>query len=253
MTDFDLGVLNSATKYPSIQTYHQLDPKNGKLLEGTALPFGPDTKVVLTEKVDGTNGRVVVMPDGDFFIGSREELLYARGDRIENPNLGIVPVLLPLAPELRPVGTGITVYYLEVYGKGIGGNGKQYTGAGATGHRLFDIARIPESILERPREQVASWREHGGQAFCGEWMLLNEQENQGLELTPRLGVTDGKELPQSLEDTVRFLKEYAPQTEAPLDDGAGGRAEGIVLRTWDRSLIAKARFQDYARTLGLKW
>ena len=32
-------------------------------------------------------------------------------------------------------------------------------------------------------------------------------------------------------------------------DGTDGRAEGLVLRAPDRSVIAKARFQDYERTL----
>jgi hypothetical protein len=34
-----------------------------------------------------------------------------------------------------------------------------------------------------------------------------------------------------------------------LDDAAGGKSEGIVLRSPDRSTIAKARFEDYERTM----
>ncbi|MCU1617221.1 MAG: hypothetical protein JWO98_4761, partial [Frankiales bacterium] len=55
----DLAALNSATKYPSIPTYHELDPKNGGLLE---IPTAFEGDVVLTEKVDGTNGRIVLLP-----------------------------------------------------------------------------------------------------------------------------------------------------------------------------------------------
>lgn len=40
-----------------------------------------------------------------------------------------------------------------------------------------------------------------------------------------------------------------PATQVALSDNALGRAEGVVLRTKDRSRIAKARFEDYARTL----
>ncbi|MEU4775942.1 hypothetical protein [Micromonospora sp. NPDC023644] len=32
-------------------------------------------------------------------------------------------------------------------------------------------------------------------------------------------------------------------------DGPAGRSEGLVLRAADRSVIAKARFQDYERTV----
>ncbi len=47
---------------------------------------------------------------------------------------------------------------------------------------------------------------------------------------------------------MEFLRKFLPGTLAPLDASAGGAAEGIVLRTEDRSVIAKARFQDYERT-----
>ena len=256
MNGTDLARLNSATKYPSILTYHALDPKNGRLLEETNLPFGDDTPVVLTEKVDGTNGRVVFLPDGDWFIGSREELLYARGDRIENPALGIVPALLPLAPTLKPAVDEILVFFLEVYGKGIGGNGKQYTGEGHTGYRLFDVAGIEPERLAMTREAISSWREHGGQYFYPESSLRTVSELHGkLPLTPRLGTVKGGDLPTTLKGMRDFLTRYLlsddgiVRTRTALDEAAGGRPEGIVLRTQDRSLIAKARFADYGRTL----
>ncbi|MFI7515873.1 hypothetical protein ACIBVK_20520 [Micromonospora echinofusca] len=56
--------------------------------------------VTLTEKVDGTNARIVGLPGGAYLIGSREELLYARGDLIGNPALGIVDALRDVAERL---------------------------------------------------------------------------------------------------------------------------------------------------------
>ena len=70
----DLSKINSLTKYPSIPTYHKLDPKNGSLLE-EALNF--QGTLIATEKVDGTNARIICLPDGNYLLGSREELLYA--------------------------------------------------------------------------------------------------------------------------------------------------------------------------------
>jgi hypothetical protein len=64
------------TKYPSIPTYHTLGEK-GTLLEETVSFEG---EVILTEKVDGTNARIILLPDGSFILGSREELLYASLD-----------------------------------------------------------------------------------------------------------------------------------------------------------------------------
>lgn len=63
-----LRAVNSMTKYPSIPTYHALDTKNGCLLGETVPLAGP---VILTEKVDGTNARIIALPDGSWIIGSR--------------------------------------------------------------------------------------------------------------------------------------------------------------------------------------
>src|SRR3954470_23466594 len=66
----DLRTVNSVTKYPSIPTYHELDPRNGGLLD-TCVSF--DGTVIGTEKVDGTNSRIILLPDGAWLLGSREE------------------------------------------------------------------------------------------------------------------------------------------------------------------------------------
>jgi hypothetical protein len=71
----------------------------------------------------------------------------------------------------------------------------------------------------------------------------------GMAHTPRLGTVKGAGLPQSLEKMQEWLEQALPTTQVALSDNALNRAEGIVLRTKDRSVIAKARFEDYARTL----
>lgn len=264
--ELDQDRLNSATKYPSIETYHTLDPKTGKLSE-PAMPF--TGTVILTEKVDGTNGRIITLPDGDWFIGSREEILYARGDRVKNPMMGIVPALLQLATRLGDAraeiqhyamdesgewiqegDTSVHVWFLEVYGHSIGPSAKQYTTApGVTGYRLFDLAIIPMDVLDWERSQIASWRQHGGQKFLAEDALQRMSLVDRVPLTPRLGVMHAMELPTGLEEMKDFLFKHATSTRVALDASGRGEAEGIVLRSEDRSVIAKARFQDYDRTL----
>lgn len=248
MTSPYLAALNTATKYPSIPTYHTLNPKNGGLLDETTTFTGD---VILTEKVDGTNGRIVLFPDGDFFIGSREELLHARGDRIHNPALGIVEALEPLADRLQPRDEHgqILVFFLEVYGHKIGGAAKQYTGNGNVDYRLFDIACILPDVLDWDRAQISTWRDNGGQRFCNEATLQRAAAAEGIEVTPRLATLDADALPTDIQETHDWLAAYLPATRVALDDAAGGQPEGIVLRTVDRSVIAKARFQDYTRTL----
>jgi hypothetical protein len=242
----DLAALNSMTKYPSIPTYHTLEPKNGSLVEGETVAFaGP---VLGTEKVDGTNARIISLPDGTFLLGSREELLYAKGDLIGNPAQGIVAALREVAAGLAPVDDDVVrVHFLEVYGGKVTAASKQYTGDGAVGFRLFDVAVIRDhrAVLARPAAEISTWRDGGGQPYLEEEALAATAARDGVTLTPRLFELDGADLPRARA----FLDDYLPATLSALDDGAGGRPEGIVLRSPDRSVIAKARFGDYDRTL----
>ncbi|NUR74174.1 MAG: hypothetical protein HOU81_25475 [Hamadaea sp.] len=237
------------TKYPSIPTYHSLDPRNGGLLDEAVAFSGT---VVGTEKVDGTNSRIILLPDGTYLLGSREELLYAQGDLIGNPALGIVDALRPIADSLPAVdGDRIVVHYLEVYGGKVTAASKQYTGGKAVGFRMFDVAVVGDyrEMSDWDPQRIAHWRDAGGQAFLDEASLRRTAEGIGLDLTPRLFELDAAAMPGDIPGMKAFLDERMPATLAALDGDAGGRPEGIVLRTSDRSVIAKARFQDYERTL----
>ncbi|GAA1805500.1 hypothetical protein GCM10009682_29160 [Luedemannella flava] len=245
----DLGVLNSLTKYPSIPTYHSLDPATGSLRD-EAIAFSG--QVIGTEKVDGTNARIISLPGGMYLLGSREELLYAKGDLIGNPALGIVAELRAVAERLAPVDSdAIRVHYLEVYGGKVTAASKHYTGDKQVGHRLFDVVMLAdyEALLGRQPAELSAWRESGGQTFLCEDALAATADRDGLVLTPRLFTVDAGELPTDLDKTRQFLAEHLPRTFSALDDGGLGQPEGIVLRTVDRATIAKARFQDYDRTL----
>src|SRR5205807_4449122 len=137
LRDADLTALNSLTKYPSISTYHTLDSANGGLLDET-VPF--TGAVIGTEKVDGTNSRIISLPDGNYLLGSREELLYAKGDLIGNPAQGVVAALREFADVLAPVTDDvIRVHYVELYGGKVTAASKQYTGSHTVGYRLFDV------------------------------------------------------------------------------------------------------------------
>ncbi len=243
----DLDAINSATKYPSIQTYHQLGER-GSLTE-TVTDFSGT--VIGTEKVDGTNARVISLPDGSWLLGSREELLYAKGDLIGNPAQGIVAGLRTFAESLAPVNDVVRVHYLEFYGGKVTAASKQYTGDRAVGYRLFDmvVLRDYRAMLDKSPAELSAWRESGGQPFVSESELTEAAARDGVELTPRLFVLSAAELPRDIASTRAFLAEQMPRTRCALDEGAAGQPEGIVLRTPDRSFIAKARFEDYDRTL----
>lgn len=231
------------TKYPSIPTYHALGDK-GALLSETV---GFNGSILITEKIDGTNARIILTPDGEFVLGSREELLFAKGDLIGNPALGIVQALKSAAAALpRPNGE-IVVAYAEVYGGKVTAASKQYTAQQTVGWRLFDIAVIAdfETLFTKSAQQLASWRDNGGQRFLNEDQLGERARDYGFELTPRLATVEA--LPAGIPETHEFLKTLLPHTHAALDAGAGGRPEGVVARTPSRSAIAKLRFEDYER------
>jgi hypothetical protein len=247
-----LTKLNSLTKYPSIPTYHALGEK-GRLQEAVLVPF-ESGDCVITEKIDGTNGRLICTPEG-VVVGSREDLLWATGDLIHNPAMGIVGALkthaLALAKESAP--DRLTVIYGEVYGRSIGAAAKNYTSSGQVGFRVFDAFTMPldevHGRFEEPRERISLWRENGGQPFVAVPVLDALARERGFERVPALGTMAAAQMPRSLAEAVEFLAPHE-KSRALLDSGAGGRAEGVVVRSIDRRQIAKLRFEDYRRTLG---
>lgn len=242
--------LNSMTKYPSILTYHSLGEK-GKLTEHVQIQFEDDDDLLVTEKVDGTNARIIFLPEDDFIIGSREDILHAKGDRIWVPTLGIVSTLREIADSGSSKLDNFVVLYGEVFG-GITEHSKNYTAHRKSGFRVFDVVTIPrheadEMILNWDRLKIASWRDNGGQSFGDEDMIQFTAVALSQKPTPRLMAIKGKELPKTLKGVNDWLQQFA-KTKCGLDDGARAKSEGVVVRTRDRSKIAKIRFEDYERT-----
>lgn len=257
----DLAKLNSATKYPSIETYHEMGDR-GRLKDVVQVPFPAGQPIFVTEKVDGTNGRVVLLPadrlikhhiERRFLIGSREEFLYADKDLVYQKEYGIVDALRTIGEQICPgVSDTIFSFFFEIYGGDLPAS-KQYTESKKVGLKLFDVARVPLEILERPIEKVASWRDHGGQEFMGEEELpvqlraMNTMDTF-IERVPSFQPVEA--LPTTVEATYEWLKQFE-QSKCDLGGGRG-RTEGVVVRTADRKTIAKIRFEDYERTLGMK-
>ncbi|HEY3452096.1 MAG TPA: RNA ligase family protein [Myxococcales bacterium] len=248
--ELDLRKLNSMTKYPSIETLHVIE--KGRLQERSngALPAA---KVVATEKVDGTNTRIICFPDRSYLIGSREELLHFRGDLVFNPTLGIVEAVREVAERLsaRAEADRLVVWFGETYGGSIQSAG-QYTAEHRTGFRVFDVmvlsAALVATRLGLELDAIARWRDGGGQPFVSDEELAARTTERHLQRTPVLWEGEGAALPATLAATFEFLRTKAPSTRCRIDTGTGS-AEGLVLRTEDRRWIRKARFEDYERTL----
>lgn len=249
----NLVQLNALTRYPSILTYHALDPRQSRSRGRHEEPqplVRFSGKVLVTEKVDGVNVRVVVAPDGSYLIGSRDEFLYASGDLLFNNAMSIVDAVRPATDQLIVAAQGlaeVVVWFGEVFGGKVTDGSHQYTGEQRLGFRLFDVALLADAsaLMSRPVEQIGAWRENGGQRFAAEPELQRLVTAAGQALTPRVTEMEAEDLPQSVQESLEFLEEVLPKSHTTLDARAGGRPEGVVVRSPDRSTISKLRFRDY--------
>lgn len=245
-----LPLINTVTKYPSIPTYHALGEK-GRLTESLQATFDDDEVIFVTEKIDGTNARIILTNDV-YLIGSREELLYAKGDLVGNPALGIVSALSECAESLlnyhlpNMYYNFVIVYYFEVFGGKVSANSKQYTGEQKVSFRCFDVADINlNPLTSMPIEKLAGWRE-----TKDSYQKFRKSVTPHTDIVPYISTILGKDMPKTVRDTSDWLRNIIPTTNVLLDEKGGKRPEGVVIRNKDRSKIAKIRFEDYQRTLG---
>ena len=246
--DYGKDKINTLTKYPSILTLHKFGEK-GRLTPSLTTNIEGE-KMFATEKIDGTNVRVICWGD-TFLIGSRKCILHYSEDFYWDESMGIVNQFYsmkipPIAPE------NLTVIYGELFGGKITANSKNY-GKDKHGFRVFDIAVIKDlSILEKTITEISTWRESTldssiddtmryGQGFVN----LDELEKFGYKLVPKIEF----ELPSFEHEAVlESLNKYIPETKVALSDAAQLRPEGVILRNFDRTKIVKLRFEDYQRT-----
>ena len=252
-----LKKFNTLTKYPSIPTYHEI--LNGKLQNNLTpgLDFS-NQKIEVAEKVDGENLRLCFIKEVnkpvDYLIGSREELIYSRGDRIINNYGNMVNTTIDIAENIAQElmlsngNYGVSCFYFEIYG-GKTNKRKNYTNDPTIfGLRLFDhwYMNLEDvfNMLDNNIERISNWREHGGQPYSTTEERFEIAEKYMLAKVPYLATVDF--IPDTLVETYEFLKQFAT-TQAGLN--VDGESEGIVIRTTDRKQIAKIRFEDYRKTL----
>lgn len=262
---YDKAKLNSMTKYPSILTYHKTAPRGGLLPELTEGENRADHVLFVTEKVDGANSRIVFFTneDGrikDFFIGSRENMLYVSGDRCFNEDGHIVENILTVAEEIITHAAlddvqlppeSIVTFYFEHFG-GHNNGWKQYTAGDNYGARLFDIKTITyedaNRFLQMNNDQLAGARENDQ---IGTWYSVGHMLAicgvLGIRHVPYVDTMNGEDMPETLRDTYEWLKFFA-ESHVILDDKALGHAEGVVIRSENRTYIKKIRFEDYQKT-----
>jgi hypothetical protein len=250
--DYGKDKVNTLTKYPSILTLHKLGER-GRLLDELTTPIEGE-KMYATEKIDGTNTRILIWGD-EYIVGARENLLHYKGDLFFDPSQGIVDTLkqFELSNWQMPIWTpNLTVIYGEVYGGRVTGNSKWY-GQDKTAFRVFDVVQLDDvdEILQMPIEKISLWREYEtprGMVYGQKFMTVQEMKwfCRGLELVPEVEFDLGDMQHQTILDN---LKKSVPETKAALSPKALKKTEGVVLRNQDRTKIVKVRFEDYERTL----
>lgn len=240
--------INSLTKYPSILTLHKLGQK-GRLTSELTTDIQGET-MFATEKIDGTNVRIICLGD-EYLVGSREFILHHNQDLYFDPAQGIVEGLKDLGVKIPIDFQQLTVIYGELFGGKVSANSKQY-GTDKLGFRVFDMAVFSDlSILDQSLEDISRWREREtesgiiyGQAFLTKDVL--EIYSHLFDIVPTVPFDLGDMSHQSILDNLR---QFIPQTNVPLSELAQKKPEGVVLRNNDRSKIVKIRYDDYERTL----
>jgi hypothetical protein len=249
--------LNSLTKYPSILTLHKME--KGLLNDDLNVAFSEDEEVFATEKIDGTNVRIICYND-EYIVGSRERLLHYSGEMFYDPAQTIVESFVNMSfPFIK--SDVMTVIYGELYGGKISQNSKQY-GKDKVDFRVFDIATFDSDnlkVLNLSLELISNWREdfdfsskkiEYGQSFFSKSKLdLLNVLNNNLKLVPEINF---KLSDLSHEGVLDAMRMYLPNTNVALSDEALMKPEGIVLRNHDRSKIAKIRFEDYENAIRYK-
>ena len=252
-----LEKLNSMTKYPSILTYNALGGKGGMamgLCDGEGFPA--DTILEATEKIDGTNTRMVVIGD-DYVIGSRTQFIHAKHDRIINDKQ-TTPCIDALR-EFKGENGYMYVIYGEAYGAGVQDGSKVYVAQGnETKFRVFDVYKIAldfvEHLLRQPQNIISTWRDNNKQTWYTTDKLQEFCDFYHVDRTPIVKKFNSDEIPVEAPDVYEFLKNFS-ESQSLIGHSEGvenlnqkyGRAEGIVVRTPNRSFIRKLRFEDYRK------
>lgn len=210
-------------EYPKIETLYNRDPKTFKVIPGELrMPeFGIISSWSITEKVDGTNVRVMWYPE------EKKLIFGGRTDNAQMPTFLLSYLQETFKPEMFHDFTGDTILFGEGYGEKIQKGGGNYRKGVA--FRLFDV-------------YIDGW-----------WLEPNSifdiASEMNIDMVPYLATIAGF-LPQSKDG----LYDIAGNTSlvATQDGGAGCEIEGVVARSFpllfnrkgDR-VMWKLKFKDF--------
>jgi len=194
-------------EYPKIETLYDRDDKTRKVLvnEVRLDEFTNIKRWHITEKVDGTNVRIGLSPDGEISYGGRTESAQMPVTLLNYLTYTFTIEKMCMAFETR--GNLEVVLFGEGYGSKIQKGGGNYRND--VSFRLFDV-------------------------LVGEWWLEHEAildvaAKLSIAAVPSLGMIDS--FPQSIDDLKSIIGNGGLSVTAQEDKGHGLMAEGIVART----------------------
>lgn len=215
-------------EYPKIETLYNRDERTHKVIVGDYRheAFRNIRYWHVTEKVDGTNVRVSLMPQGEIFYGGRTDAAQMPVFLLDYLRKTLTADVLETAFP-RPRESEV-ILFGEGYGEKIQKGGGNYRKGVAM--RLFDVIYGPWWLEPDDVDDVA--------AKCG------------ILPCPSLGTLEV--FPESAEMLASVFRNGGQSIVATEDGGAGLQAEGIVARTIPglltrrgHRLMWKLKFKDF--------
>jgi hypothetical protein len=248
--DYDSRKLNALTRYPVVPTYHVPGAQNcptGRV----KVSFAQEPDLIFSEKIAGHSIRIILTSQG-YFVGNKTEILAWNEDIATLPTNPILEGMQENANNFHqmyaPKGEGVKVLFGVFFGGSSHPHSRQYTGGDSqlNSFRLSDAFNLsPEefsNLLSQSPEQIGEWRENNQQPFFSEAALLG----LGIPVNPRLL---GNHPPINPTATHTWMKQILPKSKASLNYQAAGKPNGILIRTPNRSKIAKLSFAEYEKLL----
>ncbi len=214
-------------EYPKIETLYDRDEKTHKvILTKTRLPeFENIKRWRVTEKIDGTNIRIILLPEGSLQFRGRTD-----NAQMPAPLLAYLEAVLTLEKMQSAFphrANSPVILFGEGYGEKIQNGGNYRKGVA---FRLFDV------VVDQWWLEPANVEDIAGKL--------------GIQTVPALPPMDS--LPTSPADLAEILGHDGNSPTAIAEGGAGCRAEGIVARTSPllltrrgERLMWKLKFRDF--------
>lgn len=237
--------LNILTQYPEIQDYYCV-PNNDESTTSDKKDLKNEFSVYITEKIEGTHARIVVFTneDGylaDFFIGDKDSLIFAKGDRTAVDQHQIIPYCIDVIDAIRNKEFQSQKAAFEpdsmyvFYGQIPTVNNR--TGSKRLDFRIFDIltAQIDDVLVMLNQSvdspQFIKWKSDNNKNFLRFPSMRIFLFTLGLAPVKFINQIFGKDLSKMLKDLKHEFSK-------------NGEPKAVILRNETRTIIKKVCFEE---------